>query len=192
MNDFISTVRRNDGREEAETAFIFSCPGQEEQKSGKLVNGRTGKNLDIMLSILYRHYPQIFPFCCRYDYRITNSSEKIHYKAFDNRTEPREAEITEPANIRRLINDISGYKYIITFGRCAALAADEIRKQGLMPDSVFLYSRHLSFLSLNSSIKYDTDGKKIEKGDPDSTYKRLEVAAKMITDQLIQISETKS
>ncbi len=185
MTKVISKVKRNDGREEAKTAFIFSCPGQEEQKSGKLVNGRTGKNLDIMLSILNRQYPEIFPYCGRYDYRITNSSENVHYKAFDNRSEPKEAEITDPENIRRLINDITGYKYIITFGRCAALAADEIKKLGLMPDSVFLYSRHLSFLSLNSSIKFDTDGNIIEKGSQDSTYKRLEVAAKMITDQLI-------
>ena len=56
-------VRRNEGKKDIPTAFIFSCPGQEELKSGKLVNGQTGKNLDMMLSILNKNYPGIFPSC---------------------------------------------------------------------------------------------------------------------------------
>ncbi len=184
MNTEILKVKRNEGKKEIKTAFIFSCPGQEELKSGRLVNGQTGKNLDIMLSILNKSFPDIFPSHNRYDYRITNSSECVHYKAYDNRTEPHVKEITEPENLKRLTDDIHGYKYVITFGRCAALAAKEAGKKYDLGSTIFMYSQHLSFLSLNSSIKNDIHGIPIEKGSKDSTYKRLEMAAKKITDQL--------
>lgn len=184
MSDEILTVKRNEGRKDIRTAFIFSCPGQEELKSGKLVNGQTGKNLDMMLSILNKKYPEIFPSENRYDYRITNSSEQVHYKAYDNRTEPNAKEILSSENIMRLKEDIEGYEYIITFGRCAAMAAEECEKQYDLGKTKFMYSQHLSFLSLNSSIKTDVNGEPIVRGQKDSTYKRLEAAAKKITDQL--------
>ena len=177
-------VRRNEGKKDIPTAFIFFFFFQEELKSGKLVNGQTGKNLDMMLSILNKNYPGIFPSCDRYDYRITNSSEYVHYKAFDNRTEPKKNEILEKDNLSRLIEDIREYKYIITFGKCALLAAESSANIFDMSDKRFIYSQHLSFLSLNSSIKTDINGKTIEKGSIDSTYRRLEVAAKNITDQI--------
>lgn len=184
MSKEILKVTRNEGREEIRTAFIFSCPGQEELKSGKLVNGQTGKNLDMMLTILNQKFPEIFPSTDRYDYRITNSSEQVHYKAYDNRTEPKTAEINTAENLERLKNDIEGYQYVITFGRCASLAAEYAAKAYDITGTKFLYSQHLSFLSLNSTIKTDIDGNPIEKGSKDSTYKRLEAAAKKITDQL--------
>ncbi len=184
MSDEILKVKRNEGKREIKTAFIFSCPGQEELKSGKLVNGQTGKNLDMMLTILHKKFPEIFPSTDRYDYRITNSSEQVHYKAYDNRTEPKTAEINTPENLERLKKDIEGYQYVITFGRCASLAAEYAVKAYNMNETKFLYSRHLSFLSLNSTIKTDIDGNPIAKGSKDSTYKRLEAAAKKITDQL--------
>ncbi len=185
MTDKINmTVSRNEGKPDIMTAFLFSCPGQEEEKSGKLVNGQTGKNLDIMLSILNKSHPQLFPSSDRYDYRITNSSEKIHYKAFDGRSEPSAAEIKSAVNIGRLENDLRGYECVITFGRCAEIAASILSEKESCKNIRFLRSRHLSFLSLNSSIKTDINGNSIQKGSPDSTYKRLEVAAKNITDQL--------
>lgn len=179
------TVKRNEGREDIKTAFIFSCPGQEELKSGRLVNGQTGKNLDLMLSILNKSHPDIFPSCDRYDYRITNSSEMVHYKAYDNRSEPSSKEITDSANIERLKQDIEGYDYIITFGRSAALAAEHVKNKYGFEGVSFMYSQHLSFLSLNSSIKTDINGDPIIRGDKNATFKRLEAAAKRITDQLI-------
>ncbi len=177
-------VTRNEGNSNIPTAFIFSCPGQEELKSGKLVNGQTGKNLDMMLTFLNKKKPDLFPSVNRYDYRITNSSECVHYKAYDNRTEPKTAEINEPDNLSRLADDISGYRCVITFGRCAALAAKAVVDSGLCKDTAFLYSQHLSFLSLNSSIKKDIDGNDILRGAADSTSKRLEVAAQKILDQI--------
>lgn len=182
--DEIKYVHRNEGRSDVRTAFIFSCPGQEEMRSGKLVNGQTGKNLDVMLSILNHRYPDIFPYTDRYDYRITNSSEQVHFKAFDGRTEPRKEEILSEENIRRVYDDIRGYKYIITFGKCALLAAEKAAELSGDREKVFMYSQHLSFLSLNSSIKEDINGKPIERGGKNSTYKRLEVAAQRIADQL--------
>ncbi|MBR2176739.1 MAG: hypothetical protein IJ861_07335 [Clostridia bacterium] len=177
-------VTRNEGREDIKTAFICSCPGQEEEKSGRLVNGQTGKNLDMMLGILSAKYPDIFPSASRYDYRITNSSEKIHYKALDDRTEPSAAEIRDSENLKRLEKDISGFDHVITFGRCADLAAKLLSASEACRNIKFLYSQHLSFMSLNSTIKTDINGAPIEKGSKNSTYKRLEVAAQKIIDQL--------
>ena len=184
MENEILKVTRNEGRAAAPTAFIFSCPGQEELKSGRLVNGQTGKNLDMMLSFLNAEKPGLFPYTDRYDYRITNSSERVHYKAYDGRTEPKTTEITTDENLARLAEDISGYRCVITFGRCASLAAKELADRGMCGGTVFLYSQHLSFLSLNSSIKTDINGNAIERGAPDSTKKRLEVAAWKILGQL--------
>ncbi len=185
MNDQILKVGRNEGKKEIPTAFIFSCPGQEERKSGKLVNGQTGKNLDGMLSILRQQYPDIFPSDNRYDYRITNSSEQVHYQAYDHKSEPGKKEIMDPQNLLRLKQDIEGYRYVITFGRCAAAAAKEAASRFGLEQTVFLYSQHLSFLSLNSSIQTDIHGNPIVRGSKNSTYKRLEAAAKKITDQLV-------
>lgn len=175
-------VKRNEGRGDIRTAFIFSCPGQEEEKSGLLVNGQTGKNLDMVLTFLKAKRPDLFPSENRYDYRITNSSERIHYKALDGRTEPSAAELREEENLSRLAEDIRGFDTVITFGRCAAEAARLIAES--TEGTTFLYSRHLSFLSLNSSIKTDINGDPIIAGSADATYKRLEVAAESILSQL--------
>lgn len=182
--DNVKTVKRNDGKSSIRTAFIFSCPGQEEEKSGRLVNGQTGKNLDLMLSFLKEDYPELFPSSDRYDYRITNSSEIVHYKAHDGRSEPKPQEISSDQNIERLKSDLDGYSCIIIFGRCAEIATELLKKKYGMENTIFLRSRHLSFLSLNSSIKTDVNGEPITKGDPDATKKRIRVAARFITDQL--------
>ncbi len=184
MGETVLRVKRNEGRGDIKTAFIFSCPGQEELKSGLLLNGQTGKNLDMMLTILNKQRPDIFPSTNRYDYRITNSSEIVHYKAHDNRTEAKPAEITEPENLKRLKEDIAGYNCVITFGRCSALGTESIKNDDECKDTIFVYSQHLSFMSLNSSIKTDINGNPIERGSPDGTYRRIEVAAWKILDRI--------
>ena len=74
---------------------------------------------------------------------------------------------------------------MITFGRSASLAAEQVKKQYGTEGVTFMYSQHLSFLSLNSSIKEDVNGDPIIRGDKNATFKRLEAAAKKITDQLV-------
>ena len=180
----VLTVKRNEGKAGMKSAFIFSCPGQEELKSGLLVNGQTGKNLDVLLSILNKSRPELFPSVNRYDYRITNSSERVHYTAYDNRTEPVAAEVKEKENISRLKNDITGYSCVIAFGRSAGIAAELMSSEQGFENVSFITSRHLSFLSLNSSIREDINGCPIERGSQDGTYKRLEVVAAQILSQL--------
>ena len=181
---YFMKVTRNEGNKGIPTAMIFSCPGQEEMKSGLLVNGQTGKNLDLLLSILKKSRPDLFPSVNRYDYRITNSSENVHFKAHDNRTEPSLAEVREKENIDRLKEDIKGYKCVIAFGRCAAAAADILKADKDFEGVSFINCQHLSFLSLNSSIKTDIEGAPIERGCENGTYKRLEVVAAKINDQI--------
>ena len=178
----IEFVRRNDGAEGVRTAFVFSCPGQEEEKSGLLVNGQTGRNLDMLLHFLHQKRPDLFPSEDRYYYRITNSSERIHYKARDGRTEPSSAEIKAPDNLERLTGDIKDYDVVITFGRGATEAVSLLADK--LDNKKILHSRHLSFLSLNSGVKNDINGEPIPRGDPDSTKKRLEAVAADIISQI--------
>ncbi len=177
-------VSRNEGLPGMKTAFLFSCPGQEEMKSGRLVNGQTGKNLDRLLCFLHEQRPDLFPETNRYAYRITNSSEQVHFKAHDGRTEPSEKEIALPENLSRLKEDLRGFELVITFGRCASFAAQRLSDDKTAPLPRFISCRHLSFLSLNSSIKTDVHGSPILRNDPQATDKRLMVVAGQVLSQL--------
>ena len=42
----------NKGTDISHVAFMFACPGQKEEKAGKVVAGNTGKNLNLLLSVL--------------------------------------------------------------------------------------------------------------------------------------------
>lgn len=48
------------GKDIAKVAFVFICPGQEEEREGKPVAGQTGKNLEILLSFLNKSLPMYF------------------------------------------------------------------------------------------------------------------------------------
>src|SRR5690606_41955365 len=82
------TVDYNKGRINR-IAFVFSCPGQEELKSGKLVYGKTGYNLELLLQELKKRDFITEKFENRYDFTITNSHNEVHYKALNNRSEER-------------------------------------------------------------------------------------------------------
>ena len=96
----------------------------------------------------------------------------------------KENRLKEKENISRLKNDITGYSCVIAFGRSAGIAAELMSSEQGFENVSFITSRHLSFLSLNSSIREDINGCPIERGSQDGTYKRLEVVAAQILSQL--------
>lgn len=179
---------RNEGKNSL-IAFVFSCPGSLEEKNKQLVQGQTGTNLTELIRILREDkvHQKLFDSENRFDYRITNASNAIHYKAKDGISEPTNAEIMSEENINRLIDDLKGYKIIITFGEKANAAVNAC--QGKIDDPKIIRIRHLGFQSINQ-IKVDNTGKEIRSSYGDSTVgkentqRRLRVIAKELASQL--------
>ena len=195
----MKTIQYNEGKNISSVAFMFACPGQKEEKAGKVVAGATGKNLNRLLSILScsekEEIRNLFPSPERYDYLITNSSNIIHYPALDFRSLPSKEEYSEEKNVERLCEELSDMKYVITFGKEAKEASILVKEKFLshnLPSPSFILSiPHLSFLSVNQ-IKEDREGKKIEKGDPKGTEKRMEVIAEKIEKEILSFFENSS
>ena len=185
MNDYL---QRNEGKNK-KVAFVFSCPGAAEEKSNILVSGTTGKNLNKIIYILRQNFSceNLFDSEDRYDYRITNASMKVHYKAKDGRSEPTKKEIIDAENLKRLAEDLEGYEFIITFGNNANLAVNHCKDK--LGSRKIIGVRHLGLQSLNQ-IKVDVDGEDISNPNNDkntgntNTLKRLKVVAKEIANGL--------
>ncbi len=175
------TVDYNKGRINR-IAFVFSCPGQEELKSGKLVYGKTGYNLELLLQELKKRDFITEKFENRYDFTITNSHNEVHYKSWNNRTEPLLSEVRTSENIERLTTELKEAEIIICFGKRPKIAL-EICKDNLK--AKVLYSRHLGLQSLNQ-ISEDINGNKLTKGKEGNTDKRIQVVAKELIDQYNQ------
>ena len=161
--------------------MVFSCPGTEEKKSGKLVSGKTGENLDIILQYLYNNLSCIFHSALRYDYRITNASNIVHPNETDKRTEPSIKEIKAASNLRRLYNEIKDFTYVISFGNRAERAVIECLKDKEKIPIHIHCKYHLGLQSINRRIKKDINKNKIsiqknnKKISVDNNLKRLEV-----------------
>jgi len=181
-------ISRNDGKN-TQVAFVFSCPGAVEEKSKILVNGVTGSNLTKLIEIIRKNemYKNYFDSENRYDYRITNASEIVHYKKKDGISEASDKEIMSQKNIERLIDDLIGFSVIITFGDKSYNAVKYCENK--IGNTKIINVRHLSMLSINQ-IKYDCNGIKICNPNKDknigkkNTYIRLNTIAKKITAQI--------
>jgi uracil-DNA glycosylase len=178
-------VKCNEGKNN-KIAFVFSCPGQEELNSEKLVFGQTGRNLESLLEELKRRDFIKEDFKDRYDFTITNSYNKVHYKGYldknDKRTEPLLSEVRTSENIERLTTELKEAEIIICFGKRPKIAL-EICKNNLK--ARVLYSRHLGLQSLNQ-INEDINGNKLTKGKEGNTDKRIQVVAQELIDQYNQ------
>ena len=148
----------NKGTDISHVAFMFACPGQKEEKAGKVVAGNTGKNLNLLLSVLSasenENIRALFPSENRYDYLITNSSDIIHYPALDGTSLPSKSEYTDDANLNRLFHELENSKYVVAFGNQAKEASKLVSlkydMREIYPKPVFITSLpHLSLLALN-------------------------------------------
>lgn len=170
MNEKIRRVPRMEGKEDNRVALVFSCPGQVEEKTGILVNGRTGINLEILLAMLHESHPETFRYTKKGDYRVTNSSDIVHFKKNGNGTEPGSKEIRDPENLGRLIDDLEGYPLVFTFGAKANEALDLVRDELDPGVKVFRVPHHVGMQGINR-IPIDT----MQDPDLTSTEKRLKV-----------------
>ena len=149
--------------------LFLLCPGKKEEDEAKedlkknnlgrnLVVGTTGENFTKLIKLLNEKRPEIFTYLERYDYRITNASEKIHYEKSTRDTEPSCEEIRTPVNLERLLADIENYEYIITFGEKAACAVSHISNElTITPINI---PHHLGMQGSNH-IRTDIDGSEI-------------------------------
>lgn len=101
---------------DSKVAFILSCPGKKEQISEELCAGKTGENLNKLIELLNQSMPKVFKGKSKDEYFITNSSNRVHYKAYTNSSEPTISEIKLPENMSRLYNELSDKDVIICCG----------------------------------------------------------------------------
>lgn len=159
-------VKCNEGKNN-KIAFVFSCPGQEELNSEKLVFGQTGRNLDKLLNELedkflkktlnkntFMEWKKFNGKDKRYFFRITNSHNQVYYKGYlgknDKRTEPLDSTIKEENNLERLRKELKESEIIICFGNKAKYALNQINK---IIEAKVLYTNHLGSRGLNGFVK---------------------------------------
>ena len=162
-------------------AFVFSAPGQKEEKNSKPISGQTGENLETILSILKKNgIKEFLSYENRYDFRITNSFTDILFLSKNNRTEATIKEIRKPQNIKRLKNELKDIsKYIFFFGlkpQAIAYLLSDLNAR-------FIFSPHLGFQSINQ-IECDVNGNLLIPKDNQNTEKRLQVVANYILKQI--------
>jgi hypothetical protein len=114
-----------------DVAFVFSAPGDEERRQGRPVAGETGTNLELALGHLHSALPMPFRSVHRYDYRITNAwPEPIAAALGHGASEGSDAQIRDPANVRRVLEELEGCDLVILSGKKAKLLAEAIGASG--------------------------------------------------------------
>jgi len=183
QGDFLLTNKChfNMGKTKNKVAFVFSCPGQDEEKAQKPTAGQTGKNLDALLVYLHRQNSTIFKYTDRYSYRITNAWDKVEFESRTGRTEATKREISAEENLSRVNKELDGMNIVVFFGKKAQRIKKLIDFSGII-----LTTRHLSFQSLNQITK-DRNGITLINKAKNNTEKRLEVLGDEILGQLDKI-----
>lgn len=177
----INTCHFNMGKKKNKVAFVFSCPGQNEEKAQKPVAGQSGKNLDTLLVYLNKKNSTIFRYTDRYSYRITNAWDTVEFVSRTGRTEATKKEISTKENISRVKKELDGMDIVIFFGEKAQRIKNLIDFSGII-----LTIRHLSPKSINQ-IEQDIEGVNLVKGQSVNTQKLIEVVAQKILIQLDKI-----
>lgn len=112
-------------------AFVFSTPGEEEQRIGRPVAGDSGTNLEAALVHLHTARPTLFSSLHRYDYRITNSfTEPLAVALGHGRSEASNREILAPQNMQRVLRELEGCNLVILCGNKAKVLSQAIRASG--------------------------------------------------------------
>ena len=176
-DNLTNSTHLNIGKEDSNVVFLFSCPGQMEEDLKKPVACQTGINLNMLLKILNEQNKDIFPYTNRYDYRITNTWDKVEYQAKTGRTEATLKDIKESQNLERLEQELKDKKTLILFGKNAKNIKNLLNFNGII-----IESRHLSFQSINQ-INKDIHGTVLQKKQEGNTEKRLVVIANSILEQ---------
>jgi hypothetical protein len=112
-------------------AFVFSAPGERELCQGRPVAGETGTNLELALKHLHSALPMLFRSMHRYDYRITNAwPEPIAVGLGHSGSEGSNAQIRDPDNVQRVLEELEGCNLVILSGNKAKLLAEAVAASG--------------------------------------------------------------
>ena len=129
-------------------AFVFSAPGAEERRQGRPVAGDSGANLELALGHLHSALPMLFRSVHRYDYRITNAWPEPIAIALGHRTsEESAAQIRNPGNVRRVLQELGGCTLVVLSGKKAKLLAKAVGASGLQ----YVEVPHVGNKGLNGS-----------------------------------------
>ena len=141
-----------------DVAFVFSCPGQKEEKEQRPARGDTGVNLcDLLHIMVEKHRDTVAKITglrvFRRGYvRITNAWDKVEYDEETGRTEATDDEILAPRNLDRLRSELTGIEHaIICCGNKASLAVDKLRDRNELERTVGVFRlSHLGNKALNN------------------------------------------
>lgn len=134
----------------SQIAFVFSCPGREEELANHVCAGITGRNLNELLWYLNGKRSDVFQHSVKERYTITNASDRVHYPALTDDSEASLTEIMQPNNLERLRADLSYSNIVICMGNKALLA---VKATGT--NKKIIMGEHLSFSNLNRHIPSD-------------------------------------
>jgi hypothetical protein len=179
---------------ETKIAFVFSCPGRNEQEAGYPAAKATGTNLSLFLTKLAEELS--YSTLTRTQITITNAWDRVEYEELTNRSEASNEEVNSTLNINRLSHELKNISDIIIC--CGDKALLAVQKCTLKKEPKIVTTRHLGNKGLNH-IKIDLNGNDIlpaskakELGDKrtekqigkDNTALRLQVLSKDIAKQL--------
>lgn len=137
-------------------AVVFSCPGRHEEAAGHPAARGTGRNLDILLSLLGQALGR--DDLNRENVTITNAWPRVEYRERTGRSEASEREVVSPDNVERLRRELYEVTDLVIFcGKRAAAVAPLLRLKH-RPSLVFIKHPGLRGLSL---IRTDAYGKEI-------------------------------
>ncbi len=175
-------------------AIVFSCPGRHEQIAERPAAKTTGRNLDILLSILSNVLGR--SDLIRHNITITNAWPRVEYKALTGRSEATENEVITQHNIERLEQELLDVTEFVIF--CGDRAKIASHKLLLEKCPKRIYVEHLGTRGL-LSIKNDVYGQPIVAAGAqklagtkmskrqiqnENTERRLEVVANEVVKQL--------
>jgi len=178
-----SPLHLQEGREQR-VAVVFSCPGRHEEAAGHPAAGSTGRNLEILLTLLGQALNR--SDLARVNVTITNAWPLVEYRGKTGRTEATVKEITAEGNTARLQQELAGITDFVIF--CGARARSASGYLRLEHHPRFVFVKHLGLRGL-SLIRRDVGGEPIVAAarrdlQGKNNLKRLEVVAHSIVSQL--------
>jgi uracil-DNA glycosylase len=181
-----------------EIAFVFSCPGKEEEEQGKPAARNTGKNLKDLLLILRRDYG-LTEFQ-RGWITIANSWPIVEYEEKTGRSEATLPEVMAASNLDRLAEDIVDVtRYVICCGDNALASVSGLREANRLTENLkVIQVKHLGNRGLNhihegvggtdiisaKQRKRDGDTRSIKDIQSDNRLLRLKRVAKDIVEDM--------
>lgn len=184
---------------ENQFAFVFSCPGREEEKAGYPAAKMTGINLAKLFIVLNEMKMKDYHFA-RERVTITNAWANVEYDAKTCRSEATNEEVLSLDNLSRLGGELKAVtELIVGCGQKARLAIQALAAAKQLHDGVrIVFINHLGMKSINQ-IARDINGEPIVAvaKHPDrftlaakeiggaNTRKRLEVVAARIKEGLL-------